>query len=84
MSLLSYPVRQSHARRADQASGNDCVAAGLAQRTTSLLSIAKGASPVTENEFKLFQRAMGEQGQTKSSVSDVIAAAHKKGQLDAW
>ena len=48
------------------------------------MSIAKGASPVTENEFKLFQRAMGEQGQTKSSVQDVIANASKKGQLDAW
>jgi len=48
------------------------------------LAIAKGADPVTENEFKLFQRAMGEQGQTKSSVSDVIAAAGKKGNLDAW
>jgi len=57
---------------------------GFSQRTTSLLAIAKGASPVTEHEFKLFQRAMGEQGQTKSSVSDVIAAAGKKGNLDAW
>jgi len=57
---------------------------GFAQRTTSLLAIAKGASPVTENEFKLFKRAMGEQGLGKSSVADVVAAAHKKGQLDAW
>ena len=59
-------------------------AAGFTQRTTTLLAIAKGASPVTENEFKLFKRAMGEQGQTHSSVHDVIAAASKKGQLDAW
>lgn len=61
-----------------------CVSTGFTQRTTTLLSIAKGADPVTENEFKLFQRAMGEQGQTKSSVSDVIANASKKGNLDAW
>merc|ERR1712216_1012061 len=58
--------------------------AGFAQRTQSLLAVAKGASPVTENEFKLFKRAMGEQGQSKSSVADVIAAASKKGQVDAW
>jgi hypothetical protein len=56
----------------------------IAQRTTSLLSIAKGADPVTENEFKLFKRAMGEQGSSHSSVADVIANAHKKNQLDAW
>lgn len=60
------------------------VCSGFAQRTQSLLAIAKGASPVTENEFKLFKRAMGEQGQSKSSVADVIAAASKKGQVDAW
>jgi hypothetical protein len=56
----------------------------IAQRTTTLLSIAKGADPVTENEFKLFKRAMGEQGSSHSSVADVIANAHKKNQLDAW
>lgn len=48
------------------------------------MSIAKGADPVTENEFKLFKRAMGEQGSSHSSVADVIANAHKKNQLDAW
>ena len=42
------------------------------------------AAAVTENEFKLFQRAMSEQGLSKSSTADVIAAASKKGNLDAW
>ncbi len=42
------------------------------------------AAAVTENEFKLFQRAMSEQGLSKSTTADVIAAASKKGNLDAW
>jgi triphosphoribosyl-dephospho-CoA synthetase len=42
------------------------------------------AAAVTENEFKLFQRAMSEQGLSKSTTADVIAAASKKGHLDAW
>ena len=42
------------------------------------------AAAVTESEFKLFQRAMSEQGLSKSSTADVIAAASKKGHLDAW
>ena len=76
-------------RRTDHARGRAlrallARATGLSQRTTTLLSIAKGADPVTENEFKLFKRAMGEQGSSHSSVADVIANASKKGQLDAW
>eukprot|EP00960_Hanusia_phi_P039518 753923-Hanusia_phi.AAC.2 len=60
------------------------------QRTTKLLAVAKGAckgivlllplltrtfpAPVTENEFKLFQRAMSEQGLSKSTTADVSRA----------
>ncbi|EKX33770.1 hypothetical protein GUITHDRAFT_120036 [Guillardia theta CCMP2712] len=56
------------------------------QRTTKLLAVAKDMSaPVTENEFKLFQRAMSEQGLSKSTTADVIASASKTGgKLDAW
>jgi len=50
-----------------------------------LLSVAKGAAPVSEAEFNLFKKAMGEQGEYKTSTQDVIAnAAKKHQQLDAW
>eukprot|EP00283_Hemiselmis_rufescens_P009071 CAMPEP_0173434580 /NCGR_PEP_ID=MMETSP1357-20121228/13127_1 /TAXON_ID=77926 /ORGANISM="Hemiselmis rufescens, Strain PCC563" /LENGTH=64 /DNA_ID=CAMNT_0014399457 /DNA_START=38 /DNA_END=232 /DNA_ORIENTATION=- len=51
-----------------------------------LLEVAKGAKAVSEKEFNLFKRAMGEQGESHSSTRDVIAAAAKtktKG-MDAW
>eukprot|EP00285_Hemiselmis_virescens_P011312 CAMPEP_0173381558 /NCGR_PEP_ID=MMETSP1356-20130122/3941_1 /TAXON_ID=77927 ORGANISM="Hemiselmis virescens, Strain PCC157" /NCGR_SAMPLE_ID=MMETSP1356 /ASSEMBLY_ACC=CAM_ASM_000847 /LENGTH=64 /DNA_ID=CAMNT_0014335419 /DNA_START=19 /DNA_END=213 /DNA_ORIENTATION=+ len=51
-----------------------------------LLEVAKGAKAVSEKEFNLFKRAMGEQGESHSSTQAVIAAAaksQKKG-LDAW
>lgn len=52
---------------------------------TKLLQIAKGAAPVSEAEFNLFKKAMGEQGEYKTSTQDVIANAAKKHQtMDAW
>eukprot|EP00277_Geminigera_cryophila_P040540 CAMPEP_0173090116 /NCGR_PEP_ID=MMETSP1102-20130122/26595_1 /TAXON_ID=49646 /ORGANISM="Geminigera sp., Strain Caron Lab Isolate" /LENGTH=62 /DNA_ID=CAMNT_0013974663 /DNA_START=29 /DNA_END=217 /DNA_ORIENTATION=+ len=50
---------------------------------TRCLTIASGASPVTEKEFKMFKQAMGEQGLTKSSTKDVMKNGHSK-LLDAW
>ncbi len=45
-----------------------------------------GANPVTEHEFKLFQRAMSEQGLSHSSTAEIIAKASSKknSNLDAW
>ena len=45
-----------------------------------------GANPVTENEFKLFQRAMSEQGLSHSSTAEIIAKAssNKGSNMDAW
>ena len=54
------------------------------QRCQQLLQVAKGASAVTENEFKLFQKAMSEQGLSHSSTAEIIAKASAKKQLDAW
>ena len=48
--------------------------------------IGAGANPVTEHEFKLFQRAMSEQGLSHSSTAEIIAKASSKknSTMDAW
>lgn len=52
---------------------------------SKFLEVAKGAAPVSEAEFNLFKRAMGEQGESHSTTQEVIANAAKKTQgLDAW
>mmetsp|Transcript_10384 Transcript_10384/g.23194 ORF Transcript_10384/g.23194 Transcript_10384/m.23194 type:complete len:80 (+) Transcript_10384:33-272(+) len=54
-------------------------------RRTELLAVAQGAAAVTEGEYKMFQQAMSEQGQSKSSTAQILMDAKKKGtKLDAW